>query len=118
MSRKIGDQFEKRVRQLLRQADFPVEETVNSGAAKDDGDIRSNDYLIECKNQASGVNAIIKDDEFQKVTDQATRYCRIPILALRSGKGREYAVLDLSIAIQLLKRLYDAELAAEPNPLD
>jgi len=78
--------------------------TCGSGNKYDDGDIKTDLFLVECKHRNTK-SFTIKDDELQKIRDQAARLGRLPLLINRNITGQILVTTTIEDFLALIDTL-------------
>lgn len=123
--REVGEKLEKHVIRRCRNAGLKAYQTANSGAARDDADIRCGRFLIECKAQEERNgkpvrNMKIDKGVFDKLKRQAQANLCIPVQCIGNGVGDVVVVMELDTLLYLLLSTQepsleeDKELEHEP----
>ena len=113
-----GEAFEKVVLKLMKDLGIQVDPTIGSGSVKNDGDLLTKDYAIECKTQHENRGKPVKDlrikiDEFDKIEHQAIPLGKEPIYLLENTSKRRFAVMDLDQFMQLIAKVEQYEKEQE-----
>lgn len=93
--RKLGDALETRVYNLLK-----MKKTYNSGALLDDGDLKDQNFIVECKVKTTTQSINIPKALLEKVKAQADKWSRDWMIVNRV-EGKDYVTLDLEVFSRL-----------------
>ena len=109
-TRAIGKELEEYVLSLIKQFDNTARLSRNSGATNDLHDIVSKYFYTECKRQLTNKNAIIKQEEWEKLNKKIiVGSLKIPIMIIENNIGSKYLVINpedfFMIYKELLKRI-------------
>jgi len=104
-----GSKYEDKLIKRFEKEGLVATKTSNSGATYNNGDIiLEYVYMIDSKLQEYRGSTLIKNitvnlNEFKKLELQSKSYGKTPILIVVNGMGDEFAVMNTSTLIQLLK---------------
>lgn len=85
---------EERIKEALEEVDGSAHLTIGSGNKKSDGDVKSKNFLAECKYR-SKKNFIIQRDWVNKTKEEAEINRKIPLICVENSEG------ELLVAIPL-----------------
>lgn len=99
--RKIGDKLEKRVQTFLSK-DLGFEQTANSGAKWQDGDLRHTRYVVEIKVKNNTGGASIAQKDLSKLKRESTKQGKEWIYVCENVNGDLVAMLPLATLSELI----------------
>lgn len=95
MSRKVGDEFEDEISQLLG-----IKKTANSGAMFNDGDLGNHDFVVECKVKNDKQNFHVNNKELEKLKSQSKKRFN-DWLYIQRTKGGDQILMDIELFLKL-----------------
>lgn len=99
--RKIGDKLEKKVQTFLTR-ELGFEQTANSGAKWQDGDLRHNFYVVEIKVKNNTGGASIAQKDLSKLKREAKRQGKMWIYVCENVNGDLVSMVPLDTLSELL----------------
>lgn len=97
MSRKIGDEFEDLIEQVLN-----IKKTPNSGAMFDDGDFNSNGCIFELKVKNDKKNFHTSNKELEKLKKQAKKRFKDWVYIQKTEGG-----IQVLVDLELFRNLWN-----------
>jgi len=97
MSRKIGDELEDEIAQLLG-----LRKTANSGAMFNNADMGDYDYIVECKVKNGKKNFHVDNKELNKLKEQAQKRFK-DWLYIQKTDGGIQVLVDIELFLKLWK---------------
>lgn len=82
--------------------DGKAEETVGSGSVRGNGDIKSPNFLIECK-QRTKKNITIDQDQWNKIKKEALLLGRIPALVCENESKERIISMKLTDLVEFIE---------------
>jgi hypothetical protein len=105
-TREVGRVLEEYILSLIKQLDPKARLSKNSGANNDIADIISKYFYTECKRQLTNRNAIIKQDEWEKLNKKIIiGSLKIPIMAIENNAGSRFLVIAPEDFFRICKKL-------------
>ena len=98
------EQLQEDVRIVLEEIDGRSKISRGSGAVKGNGDVTSNNYMVECKYRSTDSFSINRDT-FRKIQEEAALLGKIPALATRNKKKETLITLSLKDFIKAVNVL-------------
>jgi hypothetical protein len=96
-----GKALEKYVEGLLSHV-YRTWITNGSGNVSDDADVKSGPFLIECKYR-DRPNTVINAGVWKKLTGQAWRQRKQPLLVLQNSEDKRFAVVEFDLLVEILE---------------
>ena len=94
------EQLQEDIRLKLESVDGKAKISRGSGAVKGNGDVTSNNYMVECKYRSTDSFSINRNT-FQKIQEEAALLGKIPALATRNKKKETLITLTLEDFIRV-----------------
>lgn len=85
---------EERIREVLEELDRPARLTIGSGNKKSDGDVKSKNFLAECKYR-SKKNFTIERSWVEKTKEEAELNRKIPLICVENNVGEILVAIPL-----------------------
>lgn len=102
-TRSLSDPHENYIRRRFRESgiDFKMKDK-SSGSARADGDGMSRDFFLSCKYRTSKGFSISGRD-YKKDVQQADRFRKKPLWAIRNEDGQDMIMLYLEDFLRIIK---------------
>ena len=105
-TREIGDEFEEEIIRLLNEhsPENEWDSTAGSGSKWQDGDIRHQDYVGECKVKSNVRGFTAPASELNKLISEADKQFKDWLYFERNGDGRTMVLMDMNTFLELYEK--------------